>query len=262
MPHQPSMSSFVPRSVVRYFKSTPSTPISQQQAHEGGGGRTLRVVAVAEVVLLPVRGAEDPVAEAVDGEDRGGSGETELLLPEDEEARLQRVHEGHPGEVADGEHEAEAVRGDVHSRQNRRLRACVSAGAGVVDYERVYLVVERVHDVEDLEAGGEPHRVGDHFQATATDSLLADHADVDEEPKNEAGPELVERLEVKGADRRVELPANEELENPMSHSASSLLTVRTHIVDGIAAVASECKECARAERCSVACKSLEHRHHN
>lgn len=48
----------------------------------------------------------------------------------------------------------------------------------------------------------------------------------------------------------------------MSHNISSLLKVRTHIVDGIATVASERKECPRAERCSVTCKSLEHRHHN
>ena len=84
-----------------------------------------------------------------------------------------------------------------------------------------YLVVERVYDIEDLETSGEPHRVCDLIQATAPDGLLANHADVDEEPKDETRSEFIERLEVKGSNRGVQLPANEELQGSTCQEGST-----------------------------------------
>ena len=72
-----------------------------------------------------------------------------------------------------------------------------------------HLVVESVNDVPRLECKDEPHGIGD--VATATDSLLTRHANVDEHPKDEAGTELIERLEVKGANGWVQFAADVEL---------------------------------------------------
>jgi hypothetical protein len=77
--------------------------------------------AVPEIVLLAVGGAEDVVAEHVEGEDDGGQDGAELDLLVDEVAGLEGVGEGDPGEVADGEHETEAVGGDVHGGEDGGL---------------------------------------------------------------------------------------------------------------------------------------------
>ena len=54
-------------------------------------------------------------------------------------AGLQRVREGHPGQVAEGQHEAEAVGGDVHGGQDGGL------------------VPQRVRHVQPVEGAHERH---------------------------------------------------------------------------------------------------------
>ena len=71
------------------------------------------------------------------------------------------------------------------------------------------LVVKRVDDIVRVENQDEDHR-GRHV-ATKPAPLLAGHRDVDEDPEDEARPELVERLDVERADRRVELATHPEL---------------------------------------------------
>ena len=39
----------------------------------------------------------------------------------EQEARLQRVGEWHPGKISEGEHVAEAVGGDIHRREDSLL---------------------------------------------------------------------------------------------------------------------------------------------
>ena len=104
--------------------------------------------------------------------------------------RLQAVGERHPGQVPEGQHVAEAVRRDVHGRQDDLL------------------VEERVPDVEQLERVHEDHRAGDFALELA---LLAEHARVEHGPADEARPELAEALEVEGPDPRVELAAHPEV---------------------------------------------------
>lgn len=114
-------------------------------------------------------------------------------MRECKETRLQAIHERDPRNVAHGEHKPEPVRRDIHRRQDRGL------------------VVQRVPDVPDLESTDKPHGVGDVGEATTADGLFTYHTDVNERPEDEAWAELVEGLDVEGADGRVELAADKEL---------------------------------------------------
>jgi hypothetical protein len=76
---------------------------------------------------------------------------------------------------------------------------------------KAYLVVQRVDDVPQLESKYEPEGVGYLRETTAPDGLLAEHADIDEHPEDHARSELVERLEIKGADGGIQFASNEEL---------------------------------------------------
>ncbi len=49
-------------------------------------------------------------------------------------------------------------------------------------------MIERVYDVERLENENKPHRVGDIDQTAPTCCLLANHANIDERPQDQAGP--------------------------------------------------------------------------
>ena len=94
-------------------------PAGDQQLRPGGRFhvlevRDLGVLGVgAEAVLLVVAGAEDIVARALHGKHGEHAPQPELERVEGEIARLDRVGEGHPDEVTEGQHEAEAVGGNV-----------------------------------------------------------------------------------------------------------------------------------------------------
>ena len=111
---------------------------------------------------------------------------------------LDGVDERYPEQVADGEHETETIRRDIHSSQDGGF------------------VVKRVGNVPTLEGEDEPHRIGDAGQGQgvrlgATDSLLACHGQVDEGPQNHAGTEFIEGFHFKRANRGIELATNEPL---------------------------------------------------
>ena len=59
-----------------------------------------------------------------------------------------------------------------------------------------YLVVKTVCDVPTLEGEHQPHGIGHVCNTTTTRSLFAKHADVDEDPQNQARPEFIEGLDV------------------------------------------------------------------
>lgn len=82
---------------------------------------TLRVATVPEVVLLTIGSPEDIVAGEVGSDDQGGVDGTELNLVEDQVTGLEGVDEGHPGEIADREHEAKTIRDDIHGGEDGRL---------------------------------------------------------------------------------------------------------------------------------------------
>lgn len=91
-------------------------------------------------------------------------------------------------------------------------------------YSKTHLIIQRIHNVPGLESEDQPHRICDILEATAPDGLFASHADVDENPEDEARPELIESLDVEPADVRVQLTANEP------------------VVDRVSGVPSECEE--------------------
>lgn len=101
-----------------------SPPAGGQETGAGGGFHVFQmgdfgVVGVgAEAVLLVVRCAEDVVACALDREDH-----EDVKWPEDDRMHtevtgLERVDEGHPYKISKGEHETEAVCGDVHGGED------------------------------------------------------------------------------------------------------------------------------------------------
>ena len=172
-----------------------------------GYKHTLWVAAVAEVILLAICRSENIVAGAMDEEDEGCISGTELDVGKGEVSRLKGVDERNPGEVTDGKHETESVSGDVHSRKDCGLRGGErmekSTAAGT------HLVVKSIGNVPNLEEEDEPHGVSDGTGAAG--GLFTGHGDVDEDPKDHPGAELIEGLDVKGADGRVQLAADVEL---------------------------------------------------
>jgi hypothetical protein len=147
----------------------------------------------AEAVLLVVRAAENVVPQTENGENAGVTGEAEGEGVDGEIARLQTVDERHPSEVAEGEHEPEAIGGDVHGGQHGGFH------------------VEGVEDVEGLEEGDENDRVGDVAVGLV---LVRDECDVEEDPAEESRAQLAENFDVDlpedgEGDARVELAADE-----------------------------------------------------
>lgn len=131
-----------------------------------------------EAVFLVVGAAEDPVTESLDGEHAEDARGAEMDRVDGEISGLKGVDEGQPDEVAKGEHEAEAVGGDVNGRQHRRFH------------------IEGVEDVEGLKGDDEEHAVADE----AVESVLVrEEGEVEEDPAEHAGPEFHEGFDVDGA---------------------------------------------------------------
>lgn len=135
-----------------------------------------RVLGVAtEVVLLRVGQAEDAVTSSQDSADGNQTKGTELLRMSGQVAGLSRVHEGHPDNVAEAEHESEAVGGDVHGCQNGRLH------------------VDAIENVKGLNGGDEEDRIG-HVAEGAV--LLGDKGAIEDDPAEKTGAHLHELLDV------------------------------------------------------------------
>lgn len=129
----------------------------------------------AEDVFLRVGATEDIIACEIDGEDDEGAQGAELDRVDGQIARLQGVDEGQPDQVAEGEHETETVRGDVHGREDG------------------WLVPERVEDVDPLEDGHQKHTIG----YVAVQFVLMRHErQIEKEPAQHARSKLAEDFDV------------------------------------------------------------------
>ena len=102
-----------------------ATRVSGQRRRCTASGLTLWVTAVPEVVLLAIGSAEDVVSKQVYGYNERGVDRAELNLVENQVAGLKGVDEGNPSQVAHCKHETEAIRGDVHGGEDRRLHGGV-----------------------------------------------------------------------------------------------------------------------------------------
>jgi len=121
-----------------------------------------------------------------------------------EVAGLNRVGEGHPDEVAEGQHEAEAVVDDVDRGQDGGLHP------------------QRVKDVDSLGDGDDEHRVS-HVAVRLV--LLGHESQVKDEPAEHTGPELHPSLDVhlagkRQSDTRVQLATNEPVVDDISTVAA------------------------------------------
>lgn len=105
---------------------------------------------------------------------------------------LEGVGGRDPSQVAKGQHEAESIHYDVHSREDRGL------------------VQDGVEDIVALEQHDDPHRDADMPLKLL---LLHSGAEVEEKPQKQARAQLVEVLQVQliEKDARVQLPSDEEI---------------------------------------------------
>jgi hypothetical protein len=142
-------------------------------------------------ILLMVGATEDPVTQSMEDENGSRPGGAKFDRMPSKILCLQTVDEGNPEKVSDGKHESEPVRGNIH---------CA---------EEIWLEVERIGNIPELEEKDETHRVGD--KGTTTNGLLAGHADVDEYPEDHTRSKLVEALDVEPANGGIEFTTNEPL---------------------------------------------------
>mmetsp|Transcript_18439 Transcript_18439/g.69773 ORF Transcript_18439/g.69773 Transcript_18439/m.69773 type:complete len:394 (-) Transcript_18439:86-1267(-) len=162
--------------------------------------RNLRTAGIpSKRVLLAICSAEDRVAHHLEQNYCGQRIGRQLRVAIYQVSRLQRVGERHPGEVAEGQHEPKAVRGDVHRRQNRPL------------------VVLGVPDVQPLKHIDEDHGRGDVSEPLI---LLERAAQIEHRPSDQAWPKLAKLLEIKIANARVQLAADEEVVDHIVRLAS------------------------------------------
>mmetsp|Transcript_26066 Transcript_26066/g.60859 ORF Transcript_26066/g.60859 Transcript_26066/m.60859 type:complete len:377 (+) Transcript_26066:351-1481(+) len=153
-------------------------------------GDLRRVGIAAEGILLTVGAAEDAVSQGVGGQHQQEHGEAEVRIVIDQIPRLEAVREGHPGQVAKDQHEAESVGGNVHRRQDGPF------------------LIQRIPNVESLEGIDQHHTTTDVPKLLL---LLDNHGHVEEGPADEAGTELAELLPVEGSPPRIQLPSKEEV---------------------------------------------------
>lgn len=175
-------------------------PAGSQEFRAGGGLHVFEVGDAgvggvrAETAFFVVRCAEDVESHRLNESYEGDAAVAEVDGVDGEVAGLKAVGEGQPDEVAEGEHEAEAVGGDVHL-----------GGDG-------WFHVEGIGDVEGLEGGDDEDAVGD---GGVSGVLLGDEGEVQDDPAGEARAHLVEGLDVDGlpkeAELRVEFPPDEEV---------------------------------------------------
>jgi hypothetical protein len=159
----------------------------------------------AEAVLFVVHGAEDVVAETLDGENGNNALDAEVDGVHRKVTRLDGVCEGHPYEITERQHHTEAVLDDVHGGQN-----------GGFHEQRI----ERVHC---LGNGNQDDGVSDTAKVAV---LLHDEGNIDDDPAEHARAQLAPRLDVDYAedgerDARVEFAANEPVVQHVAGAATS-----------------------------------------
>jgi hypothetical protein len=167
-----------------------------------------RVIGVgAEAVLLVVDGAEDVVADGLDGEDGYQAADAEFDGVSGQVACLQAVCEGHPDKITERKHQSEAVADDVDGCQHGRLH------------------VVAVKDVESLRKGDEKNGVCD-FPEVAV--LLHDEGQIEHHPAKHAGADFSPGLDV-------------DLAKDGKRDARVEFTTDEPVVQDVAAVATLCK---------------------
>ena len=78
------------------------------------------------------------------------------------------------------------------------------------------LIVQTVYNIPALEEQYKPHGIRYVSKAPSAYSLFADHADVNQDPKNKSGAEFIEGFDVKGSNGRIQLTAYVELKGQTS----------------------------------------------
>ena len=89
--------------------------------------------------------------------------------------------------------------------------------------------------------------------------MLAGHADVEENPENQARAELIKGFNIKVPDGWVQFTPDKELEEGISTSQRKRV-VATHIVYHVARVPSQRQKLALPERAKVASQGLDDSH--
>ena len=158
----------------------------------------------AEAVLLVVDGAEDVVADTLDGQDSDDALDAEVDGVDGEVAGLHAVGEGDPGKVAEGEHHAETVGDQVDGGQDGGLH------------------VQCVEGVDGLGGGDQDDRVGDTAVVAV---LLHDEGQVHDDPAEHAGAQLTPGLDV-------------DLAEDGQHDTGVQLATDEPVVEDIAGVAA------------------------
>ena len=77
--------------------------------------------------------------------------------------------------------------------------------------KRTHLVVEPISYIQSLKSENEPHGISNMRETTTSGSLLADHADINEYPKDESRPQFIERFDIERSDGRIEFSTDEKL---------------------------------------------------
>lgn len=180
--------------------------------------RTLLIPSILEVILFLVADSEDVVSNSLEGENSQRAVLAQKGGVEGQVSSLQAVGEGYPYQVTEGEHEAEAIRGDVHGCQHGSLHS-----TEILDInswstrERTYLVVESIEDVDTMHQKDEPHTGSNLVQPAESNGLLAEAADIENPPQDHSRSKFVERFDVKvgSAGRsRVQRSSHPELNEP------------------------------------------------
>ncbi len=145
----------------------------------------------AEHVLLIVSTAENVHSHELQHNDGNERPPGKLHTMVSNVTRLKRVCKGHPGEVAECKHEAEAVRGDIHSGEDSRLTP------------------EGIDKIVEVEENDENHRVVELVVGAL--ELLGKHGHVEHAPEDQTGAKLAHILEIKEADARIQAAAHPEI---------------------------------------------------
>mmetsp|Transcript_29423 Transcript_29423/g.61300 ORF Transcript_29423/g.61300 Transcript_29423/m.61300 type:complete len:582 (-) Transcript_29423:761-2506(-) len=173
-------------------------PAARQQPRPALGGKVGQVgdalVAriVPEYVLLAIRQPKDGESQAVEGQYSHQHRFRQPRVVVDEKLGRVVVGKGDPRQVTKDQHEAKAVRGDVHG------------GEDALFHEH------RIPDVDGVEEVEQDHAAGD---ASGQLPLFLGTGHVQEDPEYQAGAKLTEFLPIEGPAQgaRVEFPSHEKI---------------------------------------------------
>jgi hypothetical protein len=158
-----------------------------------------------EAVLLVVHGAENVVAETLDGENGNNTLDAEVDGVDREVARLNGVGEWYPYEIAERQHHTEAVLNDIHGGQDGGFH------------------VQRIKRIHCLGNGNQDDGVGNTAKVAV---LFHDEGEIDDDPAEHSRTELAPRFDVDFTedgehDAGVEFTADEPVVQHVTGAATS-----------------------------------------